>query len=106
VSWALAASGTFLWALELSAGSAAIIFGCVCASLIRLRRSRPAADALRIPGGPVLAAVGIALCAILLVQLDVRHGLLMLLTVSLATANWLWAARQTNPGRWKSAQAP
>ena len=87
VGCALALSGTFLWALALSAGSMAVTYGGVCAALIRLRRIRPGADALRIPLGRVLAIVGIALCAMLLTQLDVRHALLMLLTGSLAAAN-------------------
>jgi amino acid transporter len=104
VSYALAVSGTFRWALALSAGSMAIIFAGVCASLVQLRRTRAGAEALRVPFGRVLAIVGIALCAILLAQVDARQALLMLLTASLAAANWLWAARQTRRGRWKAAE--
>jgi amino acid transporter len=102
-SWALATSGTFLWALALSAGSASVIYAGICASLIQLRRARPSADALRVPFGPVLAVVGIVVCVTLLAQLDARHALLMLLTASLAAGNWLWATYQTRLGRWRTA---
>jgi basic amino acid/polyamine antiporter, APA family len=102
---ALALSGTFLWVLALSAGSMAILYMGICASLIRLRCTQPGADALRIPFGPVLAIVGIAVCATLLAQLDPRHLVLMLLTASLAATNWLWAVYQTRRGRWKVADA-
>jgi amino acid transporter len=82
-----------------------ITYAGICAALIRLRRTRPAADALRIPFGTVLAIVGIALCAVLLTQLGVRHALLMLLTASLAAANGLWATHQTRHGRWRASEA-
>jgi APA family basic amino acid/polyamine antiporter len=98
LSWVLAATGTFFWALELAAGSAAVISGSVCASLIRLRHTHPHATAWRVPFGTAVAIIGLVVCAILLAQLDVRHALLMLLTVSIATANWAWAMRQPPAG--------
>jgi basic amino acid/polyamine antiporter, APA family len=104
VSYALAISGTFGWALALSAGSMLILFAGFCASLVRLRRTQPRADALRIPYGPALALAGIAICTVLLLQLDIRHVALMILTACLATANWLWAARQMRHGRWKPVE--
>jgi amino acid transporter len=94
LSWILAATGTFFWALELAAGSAAVISGCVCASLIRLRHTQPTAPAWRVPFGTILAIIGLALCGTLFAQLDVRHAVLMLLTVSIATVNWLLAIRK------------
>lgn len=103
VVWTLAVSGTFLWVLALAAASMMIIYGGVCAALIRLRRLQPAADALRVPFGRVLAAIGIAICVRLVLQLDLRQALLMLLTASIATANWAWAARQAKRGRWQPA---
>jgi multisubunit Na+/H+ antiporter MnhG subunit len=87
-------TGRFFWSLELAAGSAAVISGCVCAALIRLRHTESAAPAWRVPFGTGFAIIGLALCAIPLSQLDARHALLMLLTVSIAAANWVWAIRQ------------
>lgn len=91
----LALSGTFLWAIALAAGGMTVIYAAICASLIRLRRLNPTADALRVPGGSALAVVGIVLAILLLAQLDAERFLLMLVTVALAGANWLWARRST-----------
>ena len=87
----------------LSAGSMTVVYAGICGALIHLRRKQPAADALRIPFGTIVAIVGIALCAVLLTQLGVRHALLMLLTASLAAANGLWATHQTRHGRWRAS---
>jgi amino acid transporter len=87
----LAITGTFVWAIALTAGSAMIIYAGTCAALIRLRRIRPAASALRIPFGPVLAVAGISICGVLLSQVDAWHLALMLLTSLIASINWLWA---------------
>ena len=92
--YVLALSGTFLWALALAAGGMAVIYLAICASLIRLRSLSPAADALRIPCGRTLAAIGMIVAILLLAQLDVGRLALMLITVVLAGANWLWAVRQ------------
>jgi len=105
IAWALAASGTFLWALALSAGSMALIYAGICASLLQLRRAKPSGDFLRVPFGPVLAVAGIILCATLLAQLDATHALLMLMTAALATGNWLWAVRQAHNSRQSVPQS-
>ena len=89
LTWILAISGTFHWALALASGAVIIIYASVCASLIRLRRIRPNADALRIPLGPLVASVGILVAIILLSRLTLREGYLLLLTFGLATLNWL-----------------
>ncbi len=91
--WVLAMTGTFLWALAIAVGASTIYYAAVCASLIRLRRMRPNADALRIPLGPVWAAAGIAFSLLLLTQVNAREGLLMLVTAAIAAANWWWAKR-------------
>lgn len=92
----LSATGTFLWAIALTAGSVMIFYAITCAALIRLRHLQPQAPALRIPFGPVLAITGIAVSASLLVQVDLRHLALMSVTSSIAIANWWWA-KQTRP---------
>ena len=56
LTWILAVSGTFRWALALASGAVIIIYASVCASLIRLRRIRPNADALRLPFGRIIAS--------------------------------------------------
>ena len=91
--WVLAFSGTFLWLVALSAGGTAILYAGMCASLIRLRKLRPNAVALRIPFGPVLSILSIAICLALMTGLKRRELLLMCVTALIATANWLWARR-------------
>jgi amino acid transporter len=92
--WILASSGTFLWIVALSSGSMIIMYAGICASLIRLRQLYPNADALRIPFGPVLSVLAIAISLLLLTGLKRRELLLMCVTALIATANWLWARRR------------
>ncbi|HEU5400193.1 MAG TPA: APC family permease, partial [Terriglobales bacterium] len=67
--WLLASSGTFLWLMALGAGTSLIMYAGMCCALIRLRKTRPDADALRIPFGPALSAIGVILCLALLTGL-------------------------------------
>jgi amino acid transporter len=96
LTWLFAVSGTFRWALALASGAVIIIYASVCASLIRLRRIRPNADALRIPLGPIVALLGITVAVILLSRLTLREGYLLLLTFGLASLNWVWARKRTD----------
>jgi basic amino acid/polyamine antiporter, APA family len=106
--WILASSGTFLWIVALSSGSMIIMYAGICASLIRLRKLRPNADALRIPFGPFLSVLAIAISLLLMTGLKRRELLFMCVTALIATANWLWARRhnlelETKP---RAAAAP
>lgn len=91
----LASTGTFLWALALCAGAMMVVYGGVCAALIQLRRTRPSADAVRIPMGGSLAILGIAISLFLLAQLQPSQVSLMGLTALLAAVNWALAQRQS-----------
>ena len=92
-AWVLASSGSFLWIVALSSGSIMVYYAGTCASLVRLRKLRPNADALRIPFGPVLSIIGVAISLGLMTGLKRRELLLMCVTALIATANWLWARR-------------
>lgn len=92
--WLLAASGTFLWFAELAAASMMVVYASSCAALIRLRRLRPQADALRLPFGRAFAVVGTLISLALLTRLQGRQALLMAVTAMIATANWWWAKRR------------
>jgi amino acid transporter len=89
----LAVTGTFLWAVALTAGSIMIFYSATCAALIRLRRLQPDAPALRMPFGPGFAVIGIAISVVLLFQLEFRQVALMSVTAVIAAANWWWARR-------------
>jgi amino acid transporter len=97
--WALATTGTFLWALALTAGSTMVVYAGMCAALIRLRRTHADVKALRVPGGPILAIGGIGLSLVLLTQLQLREASLMTLTAIVAAANWWWANRRSTLSR-------
>jgi basic amino acid/polyamine antiporter, APA family len=96
VIWLLAVTGTFLWAVELSAGSMVVYDAVVCAALPRLRKTRPEADAFRVPFGFVVPATGICIAVVMLTQLARTEILLMGVTALIATANWWWARRESN----------
>jgi APA family basic amino acid/polyamine antiporter len=93
LTWILAVSGTFRWALALASGAVIIIYASVCASLIRLRQLHPSVDALRLPFGYGFAVTGMAVALILLTRLTLKEGFLLILTAGLATVNWVWARR-------------
>jgi basic amino acid/polyamine antiporter, APA family len=97
--WVLAETGTFLWALVLSAGSMMVVYAGTCGALIRLRQLRPRADALRVPFGPALATIGILIACALLTQLRRSEWLLMSVTFAVGAANWWWVK---GPGRTES----
>lgn len=104
---AMALTGTYMWALAVCAGAMMIVYGAVCGALIRLRRMQPHAHAIRIPGGPILAALGICISAYLLVNLDISQIALMGLTVGFAGINWVWSARSRRvPERAKDVVVP
>lgn len=93
----LALSGTFRWAIAMASGALIVIYGSICASLIRLRQTRSEAPSLRVPFGPAIACVCIAIAVILLARLTLREGFLLLLTFVVASLHW-FATR----GRWNA----
>jgi amino acid transporter len=86
---ALGVTGTFRWALAVTTGAMTIFAGAVCAALLRLRARQPEAAAIRVPGGGVLALVGVALSILLLIQLDAREITAIVVTAVAAFCNWL-----------------
>jgi APA family basic amino acid/polyamine antiporter len=91
IAWLLAATGVFLWLVALTAGAHTVVYLGSCAALIRLRRQHGARRGLRIPFGQGLALIAIVICLAVLTQLHRGEGLLMGVTVLVATANWWWA---------------
>ena len=92
--WVFAASGGFLWALLLSVGAKMIIYTTMCAALIRLRRTQPEANALRVPFGPAFSVAGIAAALGLVTRLNASALLLLAATAAMATANWWFVKRR------------
>ncbi len=93
-AWVLASSGTFLGIVPYCSGFMTVYYAATCASLIPLRKLRPDADRLRVPLGPLLSVLGVAISLALMTGLKTGELLLMGFTAAIATTNWLWAKRR------------
>jgi amino acid transporter len=96
--WALAVYGNFQWNATLSAVTRLFIYGSTCLALIVLRRTQPGGAWLPIPGGPLLAAVGIGFCALLAVRMGRAELLAILAVTGLGVVHWLIVRRGPQPG--------
>jgi amino acid transporter len=90
IVWCLAAAGSFQWNVILSSVARLFIYGFTCASLPVLRRKRPNAHAYRLPGGNLFAVLGILFMAALASRMSRGEGSVVLVTIAVAFANWLW----------------
>ena len=88
--WALAVVGSFTWNLTLSAIARLFYYGVVCAALITLRYRQPGSAQFRLPAGPFWAVVGVAICVVLVRQVDLSQSRVLKVTVGAALLNWLW----------------
>jgi len=94
--WGLAIYGNFEWNATLSAVSRLFVYGSTCVALVVLRRRGAEEAQLRLPGGPILAALGIGFCALLASRMG-RAELTILVVVALvALVHWS-LVRRRNP---------
>jgi len=93
VVWGLALVGSFAWNVTLSVVARLFYYAVICAALIALRRKQPLATAFRLPGGPVLAVLGVGIAVALATQVDLSKSLILAATVGAAFVNWLWVRR-------------
>ncbi len=94
--WLLALFGSFAGNATLSAGSRLFYYGVVCAALPALRRKQKAPATLQVPGGTVLAILGVLICAALLTRIEYNKSIMLLVAVAVAVLNWL-LVRRTAP---------
>ena len=92
--WGLAMVGSFTWNVTLSVVARLFYYAVVCAALIALRSKQPLAIGFRLPGGPVLALLGIGISVALATQVDLSKSLILAATVTAALLNWIWARRR------------
>ncbi|MEO8449221.1 MAG: APC family permease [Gemmatimonadota bacterium] len=91
---ALALSGSFLQNVTLAVVSRLVNYGVVCAALPALRRQeRTAPDRVpparfRLKAGPLLAALGVAITALLITRITTREALIMAAVVAGASVNY------------------
>ncbi|MGO9933623.1 MAG: APC family permease [Steroidobacteraceae bacterium] len=87
--WIFASFGSFSWNVTLSAVARLAYYGAVCGAVPVLRRRQPGAAAFRVPGGPAVPILGMAICALLLTRVDFTKSLILAATIAIATLNWL-----------------
>jgi len=91
--WGLAMVGSFAWNVTLSVVARLFYYAVVCAAVIALRRKQPLAAGFRLPGGQVLAVLGVVIAVALATQVDLSKSLILAATVGAAHLNWLWARK-------------
>jgi basic amino acid/polyamine antiporter, APA family len=95
LSWVLANVAGLLQNLSLAAVSRLFTYGLVCAALPALRRKeRRHADGIapalfRVPGGAVLAAIGMAGSILLVSRMSAREALTIAAVLALATVHYI-----------------
>ncbi len=93
--WALAAAGSFLQNLSLSAVSRLLTYGMVCVALVVLRkRERERGDVepawFRVPAGPLVAGLGLAFTAVLALRMKQAELAVLAGTLVCGLLHWLW----------------
>ena len=100
LTWLLALLGSFSWNLTLSAVARLFYYGLVCAALPVLRKRQPGAAMFRLPGGAVLSAIaGVAVCLVLITQVDLGGSIILLAVLAIAFVNLLWVQKSPRRGR-------
>lgn len=94
LTFALALFGNFIWNVSLSGAARLLTYGLACAALIRLRRLRPNVPAFRVPGGTIVAALGLAICVVMVRFIDLSYAWVIALVALLAAANWMLTRRR------------
>jgi basic amino acid/polyamine antiporter, APA family len=95
--WLLALFGTFAGNATLSAGSRLFYYGITCAALPVLRKKQAEPALLHLPGGNVIAVVGVLICTGLLTQIEYEKSLILVVAVAVAFLNWLAVRNRTHP---------
>jgi amino acid transporter len=87
--WVFALGGNFAWNATLSAIARLLYYAAICVAVPVLRKKMPGAAQFHLPGGPLFAALGVAICVVLFSQVDLGGSLILLATCAIATLNWL-----------------
>lgn len=90
----LAIVGSFIFNAILSSAARLFQYALVCAAVPVLRRRTPDAPAFRLPGGPIVPALGLLFCLVIAMYMD-RSQMGIIGVVLLAAAiHWLVARRR------------
>ena len=91
--------GDFRWNATLSAVARLFMYAAVAAALPVLRRKDPEGAAFRLPAGNLVAVLALGFTGVLLVSVRWRDVIVVLVTMAIAAANWVWATRIGNKRR-------
>ncbi len=87
--WLFALLGNFTWNVTLSAAARLFCYGAGCAALPVLRRKQPGGARFQLPAGSLLALIGVAVCVVLITQIDLRKSLILVAVIITAFLNWM-----------------
>jgi amino acid transporter len=82
--WSFSLLASFSWNVTLSAVARLFYYGAICLAVPVLRRRQPDAALVRVPGGILLPAARVLICATLLTRADFSKSLILLATVAVA----------------------
>ncbi|HTO73731.1 MAG TPA: APC family permease [Gemmatimonadales bacterium] len=100
LAWALAATGSFIQNLSLSAASRLFVYGAVCAALPVFRAREANGDAtiqppaFKLPAGGWAAGLGLAITILLATRMGIREVVVTAVTLGLGVLNWRWVVRR------------
>ena len=103
--WALAMLGTFNWNAKLSAVSRLITYVFICAALPALRWKSPDLAKFHLPMGPLFAFIGIAFCGMVLSRAGRFEVLVLGVTLTIASLNWILVRHRSADGDHEVADA-
>jgi basic amino acid/polyamine antiporter, APA family len=92
--WVFSLGGSFAWNLTLSAVARLFYYAVGCAALPMLRKKQPGQALFQLPGGQILAVLGVAICVVLLTRVDLTQSMILIATIAIALLNWLWVTRK------------
>ena len=95
--WAFAAAGGFLGNLSLSAVSRLLTYGMVSVALVALRKRERLGEVeapwFRVPGGTLVAGLGLAFSAVLALRMKPLELVVLGGTLACGLAHWWWLRR-------------
>jgi amino acid transporter len=78
----------------LSAVARLFVYGSTCAALLVLRRRQPEGARLRLPGGSLLAWLGMGLCVLLVSRMGRGELVVIAAVAAVGFVHWLVAVRR------------